>query len=120
MRMAPPTRASISQTGLVKPFGPHHCASIAASVQALNTSARGASKIRVMVISRSTKTLFGAAGAMRIPSGSLRDENDPADTESVGEHAEARRKESLGHRHRHLAVVGERGKELIRLGLGLG
>src|SRR5580658_1261537 len=51
MRQAPPTRASTSQTGFVKPFGPHHRASCFPSVQALKTVARGASKIRVITIS---------------------------------------------------------------------
>ena len=44
MRSAPPTRGSISQTGLVKPLGPHHCAKCFGSVHASNTSARGASQ----------------------------------------------------------------------------
>src|SRR6266403_234974 len=47
MRMAPPGRASNSQTGFVKRWGPHHFATIFGSVQALNTSSRGASKTRV-------------------------------------------------------------------------
>src|SRR5206468_4540718 len=47
MRMAPRAHASISQTGFVKPFGPHHCAMCLVSVQALNTNSLGASKTRV-------------------------------------------------------------------------
>src|SRR5258705_9888164 len=47
MRRAPPGRASNSQTGFVKRLGPHHCATIFGSVQALNTSSRSASKTRV-------------------------------------------------------------------------
>src|SRR6266852_1869354 len=47
MRMAPPGRTSSSQTGFVNPWGPHHCATRFGSVQALNTSSRGASKTRV-------------------------------------------------------------------------
>src|SRR6266852_5213579 len=47
MRMAPPGRASNSQTGLVNPCGPHHCATRFGSVHALNTSSRGASNTRV-------------------------------------------------------------------------
>src|SRR5277367_6500642 len=96
MRMAPLTRASSSQTGLVKPFGPHHCASIAVSVQALNTSARGASKVRVMVISRSASG-FPCAAAVMI-NHSLLHQDHPADAEFVGQHAEPRRKERLGER----------------------
>src|SRR5437667_8843163 len=53
IRSAPPGRTSISQTGFVKPFGPHHFATCTGSVQALNTSARGASKMRVMTTVRS-------------------------------------------------------------------
>src|SRR5437588_6980851 len=57
MRMAPPGRGSNSQTGLVNRCGPHHCATIFGSVQALNTSSRGASKTRVTTNSCSS---FGA------------------------------------------------------------
>src|SRR5487761_923808 len=53
MRIAPPTRTSNSQTGLVNPFGPHHCAVCFASVHALNTSSRGASNSRVITRSHS-------------------------------------------------------------------
>src|SRR5271167_2938764 len=122
MRMAPPTRASSSQTGLVKPFGPHHCASVAASVQALNTSARGASKVRVMVISRSASSLPGAAVDMgkKTPLYLLRHDHHPGDAEFVGQHAEARREESLGERHRHLAFTAEGGENLVGFGLVLG
>src|SRR6266849_5746342 len=47
MRMAPPGRASNSQTGFVNPCGPHHRATRFGSVQALNTSSRGTSKTLV-------------------------------------------------------------------------
>src|SRR6266436_164057 len=47
MRMAPPGRTSSSQTGFVNPRGPHHSATRFGSVQALNTSSRGASNTRV-------------------------------------------------------------------------
>src|ERR1700677_169891 len=57
-RMAPPARASSSQTGLVKPCGPHHCARWRGSVQSLKTSSRGASRMRVSVSSRGTAPLF--------------------------------------------------------------
>src|SRR5207302_8793339 len=53
MRMAPPGRASTSQTGAVKPCGPHHCATRFGSVHAANTSARGALNVRVRPSSRS-------------------------------------------------------------------
>src|SRR5437763_13467663 len=52
MRIAPPGRTSNAQTGLVKCFGPHHCATCFGSVHALNTRSRGASKMRVMTSSR--------------------------------------------------------------------
>src|SRR5258708_21465803 len=47
MRMAPPGRTSSSQTGFLNPRGPHHSATRFGSVQALNTSSRGASNTRV-------------------------------------------------------------------------
>src|SRR6267143_535175 len=47
MRIAPPGLTSSSQTGFVNPCGPHHCATCFGSVQALNTSSRGAYKTRV-------------------------------------------------------------------------
>src|SRR5258708_11899619 len=47
MRMAPPGRVSKSQTGFVKPCGPHRCATRFGSVHALNTSSRGASNTRI-------------------------------------------------------------------------
>src|SRR5579862_9258361 len=53
MRQSPPTRTSSSQTGFVKPSGPHHRASCSGSVHASNTTSGGASKNRVMTISRS-------------------------------------------------------------------
>src|ERR1700729_1157371 len=49
-RSFPPTRKSISQTGAVKPFGPHHCMMYFGSVHAFQTNSRGASKTRVIVI----------------------------------------------------------------------
>src|SRR5262245_25694439 len=54
IRIAPPGRASNSHTGLVKPFGPHHEASIRGSVQTWNTSARGASSVRTSTSSCAT------------------------------------------------------------------
>src|SRR5229473_6363812 len=53
IRRAPPGRTSISQTGLLKPCGPHHCATCLGSVHIWKTSSRGASKMRVRVTSRS-------------------------------------------------------------------
>src|ERR1700689_5936430 len=49
-RNFPPTRKSISQTGAVKPFGPHHCITYLGSVHAFQTNSRGASKSRVTTI----------------------------------------------------------------------
>src|SRR5579871_4999160 len=112
MRSAPPGFASTSQTGLVKPLGPHHCASSFGSVQALNTRSRGALKTRVIVISRSAKD-FGRAAAMWTPlrlgegtaagaaaalpalrsGGLLFADHHPGRAELVGEHAEARGEE---------------------------
>src|SRR5262249_17508278 len=47
-----PTRTSISQWKMVKPFGPHQRATCSGRVHALNTRARGASMTRVMTSSR--------------------------------------------------------------------
>src|SRR6516162_3644953 len=54
--MRPPTRGSMwtEWRGISKPAGPNHRASWSGSVQAWNTSSRGASKTRVIVISRSS------------------------------------------------------------------
>src|ERR1700751_2033579 len=49
-RNVPPTRKSILQKGVVKPFGPHHCITYSGSVHAFQTSSRGASKTRVTTI----------------------------------------------------------------------
>src|SRR6267143_447304 len=54
MRIASPGLTSSSQTGFVNRCGPHHCATCFGSVQALNTSSRGASKTRVSTNSRSS------------------------------------------------------------------
>src|SRR5712692_9744976 len=59
MRMAPPGRASSSQTGFVNPCGPHHCATCFGSVHTLNTSSRDASKTRVMTSIRSDGSVAG-------------------------------------------------------------
>src|SRR5579871_3650853 len=65
IRQAPPTRTSASQTELVQPLGPHHLAKCAGSVQALNTSSRGASKTRVRTTSRSM-ALFAVRGSLAL------------------------------------------------------
>src|SRR5262245_47358845 len=52
-RQMPPGRTSISWMVVAKPCGPHHCARCCGSVQAANTSWRGASKMRVKMSSRS-------------------------------------------------------------------
>src|SRR6201994_4653739 len=51
--MRPPGRGFHSVTELVKPRGPHHFATCAGSVQACQTSARGALKVRAIFTSRS-------------------------------------------------------------------
>ncbi|SDJ58815.1 hypothetical protein SAMN04487935_1104 [Flavobacterium noncentrifugens] len=48
IRILPFGRRSNSQTGFVKPFGPHHCASSFSSVKHLKTNSHGALKIRSM------------------------------------------------------------------------
>src|SRR5271163_2200366 len=57
-RNFPPTRKSISQTGAVKPFGPHHCVTYFGSVHAFQTNSRGASKILVTTIRSISLTVF--------------------------------------------------------------
>src|SRR6266481_9111370 len=57
-RNFPPTRKSISQTGAVKPFGPHHCITYFGSVHAFQTNSRGASKILVTTIRSISLTVF--------------------------------------------------------------
>src|SRR5580700_10961047 len=52
-RKAPFGRRSISQTASGTPLGSHQCATCSAFVQASKTTARGASKMRVITISRS-------------------------------------------------------------------
>src|ERR1700722_3274771 len=59
MRHAPPTRRSTSQTGFVKPFGPHQRARCAGSVHTLNTISGGASKTRSMTSSLSAALAAG-------------------------------------------------------------
>src|SRR6201996_4016407 len=59
-RHLPPTRKSISQTGAVKPFGPHHCITYFGSVHAFQTNSRGASKILVTTIRSISLTVFPA------------------------------------------------------------
>src|SRR5260370_37460718 len=52
-RKAPFGRRSISQTASGTPLGSHQCATCSALVQASKTTVRGASKMRVITISRS-------------------------------------------------------------------
>src|SRR5581483_5082521 len=52
-RQTPPGRTSISCVVVVKPFGPHQRSICCCSVHARNTTARGASNVRVVTISRS-------------------------------------------------------------------
>src|SRR3984885_7023085 len=64
-RNFPHTRKSISQTGQVKPFGPHHCITYFGSVHAFQTNARGASKTLVTTIrSISLTVLFVISGLL--------------------------------------------------------
>src|ERR1700733_10979245 len=63
-RSFPPTRKSISQTGAVKPFGPHHCMMYFGSVHAFQTSSRGASKTRVTSIRSTSLSVFFAISGL--------------------------------------------------------
>src|ERR1700740_763531 len=57
-RNFPPTRKSILQKGVVKPFGPHHCITYFGSVHAFQTNSRGASKTPVITIRSVSLTVF--------------------------------------------------------------
>src|SRR5260370_26227975 len=57
-RNFPPTRKSISQTGAVKPFGPHHCITYFGSVHAFQTNSRAALKTLVTTIRSISLTVF--------------------------------------------------------------
>src|SRR5246500_1457396 len=64
-RSFPPTRKSISQTGAVKPFGPHHCITYFGSVHAFPTSSRGASKTLVTTIRSTSFTVLFVISDLR-------------------------------------------------------
>src|SRR6201988_3611466 len=57
-RNFPPTRKSILQKGVVKPFGPHHCITYFGSVHAFQTNSRGASKTLVTTIRSVSLAVF--------------------------------------------------------------
>src|SRR3984893_336625 len=57
-RKFPPTRKSILQKGVVKPFAPHHCITYFGSVHAFQTNSRGASKTLVTTIRSVSLTVF--------------------------------------------------------------
>src|SRR6476661_3694658 len=65
-RNFPPTRKSISQTGAVKPFGPHHCITYFGSVHAFQTNSRGASKTLVITIRSISLTAFFVISDLRL------------------------------------------------------
>src|ERR1700739_3849985 len=64
-RNFPPTRKSISQTGAVKPFGPHHCITYFGSVHAFQTISRGASKTLVTTIRSVSVAVFFVISDLR-------------------------------------------------------
>src|SRR6185295_7004290 len=59
-RNFPPTRKSILQKGVIKPFGPHHCITYFGSVHAFQTNSSGASKTLVTTIRSVSLTVFFA------------------------------------------------------------
>src|SRR2546427_8509526 len=59
-RKAPSGRRSISQTASGTPLGSHQCATCSALVHASKTTARGASKLRVITIARSVGVVIFA------------------------------------------------------------
>src|SRR5215469_10669390 len=62
-RQTPPGRKSKLEVVVVKPNGPHHCARCLGSVQAENTSARGATNSRVPTIARGSRSRSRPLGA---------------------------------------------------------
>src|SRR5580692_522679 len=63
-RNFPPTRKSILQKGMVKPFGPHHCITYFGSVHAFQTNSRGASKTLVITIGSVSLTVFSVISGL--------------------------------------------------------
>src|SRR6185312_8251157 len=59
-RHTPPARNSKLDVVVVKPFGPHHCARCSGLVNAENTSARDASKMRMPLMT------FGSLSRSRL------------------------------------------------------
>src|SRR5579863_8482633 len=64
-RNFPPTRKSILQKAVVKPFGPHHCITYFGSVHAFQTNSRGASKTLVTTIRSVSLTVFFVISDLR-------------------------------------------------------
>src|SRR6202034_1942514 len=64
-RSFPPTRKSISQSGAVKTFGPHHCMMYFGSVHAFQTNSRGASKTLVTTIRSISLTVLFVISDLR-------------------------------------------------------
>src|SRR5579872_3546316 len=60
MDQAPPARGSALQEIMVQPCGPHHFIKCSGLVNALNTSSRGASKMRMTTSSRSLDSTPGS------------------------------------------------------------
>src|ERR1700685_1149935 len=65
-RNFPPTRKSISQKGVVKPLGPHHCIAYFGSVHAFQTNSRGASKTFVTTKRSGALTVFSVISDLRL------------------------------------------------------
>src|SRR5579863_5377050 len=65
-RNFPPTRKSILQIGVVKPFGPHHCITYSGSVHAFQTNSRGASKTLVITIRSVSLTVLFVISDLRL------------------------------------------------------
>src|SRR6202051_1629369 len=96
---------------MTEPVGPNQCFMCSGSANAFHTSSRGASNTREItksvlfvatVIFNSTNCRFRAG--LRLL---LLDQDNPADAELVGNHAEAGGEKRFGKRHLHLAAVGQ-------------
>src|ERR1700686_4239506 len=103
---------------MTEPVGPNQCFMCSGSANAFQTNSRGASNTREMTKS----PLFVAVDVMtvtyfvRSPRLLFLDQDHPADTELVGDHAETRREEGFRKRHLPLAAVGQRVEPALAFG----
>src|SRR5215469_10058529 len=109
----PPTRRSILDETTTEPFGPNHSFIRSGSVKHFHTRSAGAANTRVMTKSRALLWVSMIVPPPDNLASVLCDQNHPADTELVGQHAKARREERLAERHGDLPTCGERVESLV-------